>query len=175
MTVLDDLEAKPKRTILKLGGITVAVIVALTVLANAIGIASIYWSAESAKITAAPRVTQSIYGTENIIAKVALFHDRCTGVVRDLNVFQNNYQRFIADKEAVKTATGLEAQSAKESMSNDISDYTAALNVAQEDAASYNSASAQYTQNPFKSQNLPYRIELPPGAQAAFNYHVNCH
>jgi hypothetical protein len=122
-------------------------------------------------------VTKQVYETENIIQKVALFHDKCTKVVADLNIFQNNYQRYLADKQAAANpaATTLERQSVAASLANDVSDYTAPLNVVQEDAAAYNSASAQYTQNPFKAQNLPYRIEVPPGASAAYAYHVNCH
>jgi hypothetical protein len=169
---------KPGRTSAKWLGIVVAVVLLLTVLGNALGIVSVFWSAEKAKITAAPRVTSKVYETENIIAKVTLFHEKCTDVIADLNTFQNNYQRYVADKEALKGATGLEAQSGREALPNDVSDYTAALNVAQSDAATYNAEAANPTAAEFRTifsqHGLPVRIDLPPGAAAADSYHLNC-
>lgn len=170
------MEEPSKGTILKWIGIVVAVLIGLTVLANALGIANIYWSAEKAKITAKPRVISKIYETENIIVEVAKFHDECTAVQRELAVFQNNYGRYQADKEAAADAsTGLEKEAAVQSLPNDVSDYTAPLNSAQAEAAAYNSNSAQYTQNEFKTHNLPNRIDLPPGPPAAAKFQLNCH
>jgi hypothetical protein len=170
---------KPVRSSIKILLIVLAIWFLLSLIANAIGIANIYWQAEKAKVTAAPRVTSKVYETENIIAKVAFFHEKCTNVVKDLHVFENNYERYLADKETARTTTGLEARSASEALSNDQSDYTAALNVAQEDAANYNAASDNPTIKQFRTifsqHGLPEHIELPAGTTAAYKFKIYCH
>lgn len=173
--IADEFGDKPLWAAFKWGVGLILVITALVLVISVISTGSVFFNAAKAKITAAPRVTSKIYETENIISKVALFHDKCNKVVADLKIFQNNYGRYLADKQTAVSATGLERTSAEQSLSNDISDYTAPLNVVQEDAANYNSASAQYTQNPFKAQNLPYRIEIPAGASAVYAAHIECH
>ena len=174
----DSFTRHPFWTSIKIGIPTLAVIFCLWIAGEAIATGGVFWEAAKAKITAQPRVTKNIYETENIIQKIALFHEKCTAFNKDLLVFQNNYQRYVADKESLKGLSGLERTSVQSTLPNDISDYTAALNVAQEDSANYNSASANPTISPFKTifsqHGLPNRIELPSGASAAYSFHINC-
>lgn len=169
----------PKTYLAKLVGIVVVVIVALSLIGNALGIANIYWQATKAKITAAPRVTTQVYDTNNIIAQVKFFHDKCVGVKEKVNIFQNNYARYQNNLRAAELQTDpLQRQVALDALGPAQADVTAALNGAQSDAAEYNSAAANPTINPFRTifsqNNLPERIELPPGEAAASHFLLNC-
>src|SRR5207248_4697388 len=105
------------RWFVKWTAIIVAVVVFLSVIGNALGIVNVFWQAKRAKLTAQPRVTSKVYETENIIAQVNRFHERCTGVQEKLAIFKNNYAKYVADKEAahLKTDT-LEQHAAVEAL-----------------------------------------------------------
>lgn len=156
-----------------IGGIVGFVLIVLVCVGLSIG--GVFAGAKVAEITEHPRVISKVEETENVIAKIALFHDRCTQVNEKIAIFKNNYGRYQADREAVRNLTGLEASSAQAQLPNDVSDYTAALNAAETAAQEYNSASAQYTQDKFKSSKLPYRILLPAGnVKASYAFTLNC-
>lgn len=169
----------PKRTTAKWVAYGIAVLVALSVIGNALGIANIYWEAGKAKLTAAPRVTKAVYSTENIIQQVNLFHERCNQVQEKIKVFENNYERLTADRVAAKDQTDpLERYAAVQGLVGDQQDVTAALNAAQGSAAEYDAAAASPTSAPFRTifsqHGLPTRIDLPAGSQAAYHYKLSC-
>lgn len=157
--------------ILGLGAIALICVVIVSLISTG----SLFFQAEVAKRTLAPRVTQRVYGTDNAINNVAFFHDKCQAVLRDVQVYRNNAARLRADQRAAQTETDpLKQQQAQAALTTEQSQVTAAQNTAASDAADYNSASAQYTRNPFKDANLPYRIELPADPVALAEFTINC-
>ncbi len=154
-------------------GVTIIVLILVAV----VGLAttgSVSFGAFQAKHTAKARVTQRVYDPTNIISQVAFFHDKCNAVVKDLNVARNNAQRLKTDERLATSTDPIKQQQAAQSLANDQSDFTGALNVAQQDAADYNSRSAQYTANPFKDQGLPYCITVPSDPAALDTFSINC-
>lgn len=177
--VAGQLADHPKRTIAKWAVLGTACIVALVLLASLISTGSLFFEAKVAKITAQPRVTKQIYGTENIVSQVKLFHDKCTGVQEKLAVFKNNYARLVTVREAAHLQIDpLEQHAAVEQIGPAQQDVTAALNAAQADVRDYNSAAANPTVNPFRTifsqHGLPERISLPPGEAAANSFTLSC-
>lgn len=169
----------PKWTVAKWVAVVVAGCLAISVVASLISTGGLFFQAKLAKVTAQPRVTKQIYGTENIVSQIKLFHDKCTGVQEKLAIFKNNYAKLVTDREAAHLKTDpLEQHAAVEALAADSQDVTAALNAAQSDVQAYNSAAANPTVNPFRTifaQNgLPERIALPAGEAAANSFQLNC-
>jgi hypothetical protein len=171
----DDYARHPVWNSIKLGLAGIVVIGVLAAIIGLISTGSVFFAASKAKFTAAPRVTQKVYAPDNVIANVAFFHDTCNAVSRDLQVYRNNEARYQADRNAARLQTDpLQQAAAVNALSTEQQDVTAALNAAQDAAASYNSASAQYTRNPFKDAGLPYRITVPTDPRDLATFSVAC-
>ena len=155
-------ENNPVKTFLKAFGILFAIVIVLSIIGNATGIVSIYWQAEEAKITAAPKVTRQVYQPENIISQVYFFTTTCEDVGKDYANWHSNeadYQREIQIAGNARTqGEATQANNAAQQLTTAVS---GALQQLQQDAASYNARSINYTANPFKDRSLPYRIEVP--------------
>lgn len=153
---------KPGRTTAKWLGSFLVLILALTLVGNAFGVANIYWEAAKARITASPRVEKKVYEPENIINQVYYFTTTCEDVGRDYANWKNNeadYQRELQLANTARTqGEATQANNAAQQLSTAVS---GALQQVQQDAAAYNARSINYTANPFKTHGLPYRITVP--------------
>lgn len=169
MTLEDKLEnegkkfnEKPGRMIAKWLGLLLVVVLALTVVGNAFGVANIYWEGAKARATAAPRVEKAVYNPENIINQVYFFTTTCEDVGRDYANWKSNeadYQRELQLAQTARTqGEATQANNAAQQLSTAVS---GALQQVQQDAAAYNARSINYTAKPFKTHGLPARIVVP--------------
>lgn len=169
---------RPVMTIFKWGVVILILVFVLTLLSNAVGIASIYWNAGVAKLTAGPRVTQAVYGNaNNIISNISYFHNQCNDIITDQQNVENAISTLGADKDAAASATQGDPIGESEALQTVQEDNVALLGVKDQlsfDVRDYDSKSANYTNNPFKAANLPYRISVDPSTGLLAG-NVNCH
>lgn len=141
----------------------IAVIVALSLVGNVLGVISVYWGAERAKLTAPGRVTQATYGTSNVLRNIAYFHDQCNTILVDEQNVRNGRVALQVDQTTLSAATDPIAQEhAGQAVEQDATNINGAIDQLSVDVRAYDAKSATQTANPFKAHNLPYRISINP-------------
>ena len=152
----------PVLTSIKWGGAAIVVILALTIVVSLISTGSVFFEAARAKIVAPAEVTKKVYDPNNIINQVSFFTTTCEDAGRDYANWKSNeadYQREVQiSKLATNQGEATQANNAAQQLSTAVS---GALQQLQQDAAEYDARSINYTANPVKSANLPYRITVP--------------
>jgi|ERR1700723_1143556 len=157
-----DVGNHPFRATLKLAIGGTLIVLVLVALVGFITTGSAFWGAFAAKATAGARVTQQVYDPNNIISNVNFFTTTCEDVGRDYANWQANQSNYQRELQLAQTATTVGAQTEAQNAAQQLSNYiSGALAQIQADAATYNAKSINYTANPFKSANLPYRISVP--------------
>lgn len=149
-------------TIKIVGGI-VAFFVVLSLLGNAFGIVNIYWQAEQSKLTIKPRVTQATYQTGNALHFISYFHDQCNTIYADNQQVANALSTLQADQATlagIPSSNPIAQQQAANSVQTDQTDLLGVKDQLANDVADYDAKSATQTANPFKANDLPYRISL---------------
>lgn len=166
-----------KTTLAIVGGFVgfVALVLVVLALAGVFEVAGQKQQAIVSKATAGDRVTQRTFSTDNAFNAVAFFHNTCNDAHRDANIVRSNLTKQQADERAAKLETDpLRQQQALDRLDQDNQAVAGAKQQLQDDAASYNAKSANYTQSPFKDEGLPYRIDPPSDDESLANYAVNC-
>ena len=149
-------------TAVVVGGI-IAFVLLLSLVGNITGIANVYWGAEKAKLTVNPRVTQATYGTDNALQNIAYFHNQCNTILADQQNVINAKQTLTTDQATLKSATDpIAQQQAGTAVTQDQSTLTGTKDQLSNDVRDYDAKSATQTANPFKANNLPYRISVNP-------------
>lgn len=169
-----DFTEHPVRTTGLWVGSIVAFFLILGLIGNAFGIANVYWQAEQAKLTVKPRVTQATYGTDNALSNISYFHNQCNTILADNQNVTNAQVTLTQDRATLASATDPIAQSQDgQAVSQDNTNLLGAKDQLSNDVRDYDSKSATQTANPFKANNLPYRIDLAPNGTLQGT--VNCH
>lgn len=174
-----DFTDHPVKTTLVWVGTVLALLLALSLIGNALGIANIYWQAEQAKLTINPRVTRTTYSTQNALVNIAYYHNQCNTITVDEAQVANAAAALASDKQQFAAATDPITQSQLGSqVSTDNTNLFGIKNQLQNDVGDYNAKSATQTSNPFKANNLPYRIVVNTDGKAIdsiTHQPVNCH
>jgi hypothetical protein len=172
-----DFTDHPGRTILTWAVTIIAFVLILGLIGQLTGIANVYWGAEKAKITAPARVTQSTYGTDNVLHNVSYFHDQCNTILADQQNVVNARATLKQDQaafNAIPASNPIAQQQAASSLQQDQVNLVGAKDQLSNDVRDYDSKSATQTANPFKAHNLPYRISLNP-VTGELAGPINCH
>lgn len=171
----DKFTAHPWRQVAKWFAGALAICLLLSVVGNALGIVSVFWGAEKAKITNPARVTQKVYDPNNTIAQISFFHNQCEQVNADAQIVSQNAQTYLNDKQVLANAASpIEQQQARDTLLQDQQNITGPKNALVSRAADYNSRSEQSTANVFKDSGLPGKINVPSSVEGLATFHVDC-
>lgn len=167
-----------KWTALTIGGAiagVVVLIVVITMIAGLLSTGNAFFQAQQAKLTVKPRVTQATYGTDNALVNIAYFHNQCNDVLADEQNVINAKKQLSLDRQTLaQTTDPIAQQQAGTAVTQDVTQVTGTEDQLSNDVRDYDSKSATQTANPFKANNLPYRISVnPTTGELAGN--VSCH
>lgn len=170
-----DFTDKPVKTTVVWVATIIGVLLALSLIGNALGVANIYWQAEQAKLTVNPRVTKATYGTDNALHNIAYFHDQCNTILADQQNVVNAEETLKVDQATLKeTSDPIAQQQAGSAVAQDQTAVLGARDQLSTDVRDYDSKSATQTAAPFKAANLPARITINPST-GLLSGTVECH